>query len=272
MNHKIAWMVALLSCICPTAQSEAALISTYAEYDRYGPNQLESSTAMLGAIVSTVTGDSFSDGMASAYADTNGNLSVSTAYDGRGYDGLHYLATASFTEQYTNTSAHGLDYYLDFSIAQYLQNIYASQSGGLGAGTRAEIEILLNGSSIWDSSTFLYVDNGGWTAVTDTDLLTTIINDSIYGPSQPIEYDPVSVQLVGAYENEFFLGSLDPGEMFTLEYIISSRAGNYDMGYASNIFGVSGNVSYAVPEPSSLILMGIGLAGLGFVRRKETKQ
>jgi hypothetical protein len=272
MSTKSVCMLALLSCAFPAAQSEAAFISTYAEYSTYGTNDpIESATSNLGAIVSTVSGNDFSipNGMASAYADTNGNLSVSTSQISLLDPVGPFTAIASFSEQYTNTTAHGLDYTLDFSTTQYLQNTFGTYAPNI-TGTILEMEILVDGATIWDSSTELGILDWDYHIDLNTEINTAIIDNSVYpDPSHPEYFDPASLQLVGAYQNDFFLGLLDPGESLMLEYRVSSIAYGRDAGWSSSLLSVSGNVSNAVPEPSSLILMGVGLVGLGFVRRKR---
>ena len=46
---------------------------------------------------------------------------------------------------------------------------------------------------------------------------------------------------------------------------IRAIAGNFDSGP-----GVTGNIRVTVPEPGTLAILGLGLAGLGFARRRKT--
>ena len=73
----------------------------------------------------------------------------------------------------------------------------------------------------------------------------------------------------GAIGFKFGTGN-KPDEWFVFELISGGSSGDWDF---ENVFGRGGGLShtnlYAVPEPGTLALFGIGLAAMGLARRKK---
>lgn len=257
----------ILGLAFPAFQLNAMTISTNAIYHTAGPNVIDSSTAEYGSISSQVSANDWCVGTANAAADASGYLSVSASHEATGYDFTGMYAEASFTEDFLNTSDDYLYYYLDFEIV----NEYIQEVEGYGimaptdALTTANIQILLNDSVIWNSTTSASVSDNGYSLPGSTDIEFEYYEEvEYYPPDDPLDLVYCYASATGSYQNVFPLGIFEPGDSFTLEYRVAAMATGLDAGFASSSFDVMGSVGSAapVPEPAAIFLISSGLIAL----------
>ncbi len=110
------------------------------------------------------------------------------------------------------------------------------------------VDIMLNGLSIWSAS------------------------DSVSGVDFDMNEPPVT-KVIPELSGTFNLGIYDVGDTFTLEYEISTTTTGFEHGISSvSLFSMDGAVAMAhapVPEPTTMILFGIGLLGFAGVDRRK---
>ncbi len=137
------------------------------------------------------------------------------------------------------------------------------------------LNILMNGTNIWSSAAQMLESMSGITFSQGGTSLGGIRTGGQY--------------TWGDYIDSLALGSFAAGDVFTIDYILTTTAsGNYSncssfecigatnvsigdpfgVGGA-NSFNVTGASAAAVPEPTTLALLGMGLAGITITRRKQ---
>lgn len=145
------------------------------------------------------------------------------------------------------------------------ENVFDFAQGPLGAGSSVSAKFCRQGSS---NCTALPVDIVAFTDANDNDLFRFSLNATSNQLNCPgcaagfVDKQSIQVSVVGGNEiamvdalNTFAVtvNSLDP----TVQFV--SAAGRT----------TGGTVSTTVPEPGTLGLLGLGLAGVGFIRRKR---
>ncbi len=150
----------------------------------------------------------------------------------------------------------------------------AAVSTYLGAGGTVMIEDYVGGAE-WDfalgtsggavSHVAGYTPAGGAGGSTGSDHETVTADGLLNGFTQP---SPMSYWTHQAYDNAFF-GALG----FTTSYFTAGTDVHGDGWSAllSNGKTVTG-VDNSTPEPGSLVLLGLGLAGIGFARRRKASK
>lgn len=100
----------------------------------------------------------------------------------------------------------------------------------------------------------------------------------ISGNQRGYSPDSMTMTLGGFLSQAFTLSSSDPWATKTYNFTVSSATSDYivfNHTGGDNVGIMLDNVSLVmtskVPEPSSLVLVGLGLLSLGFVRRKSVK-
>jgi len=181
-----------------------------------------------------------------------------------------------------------------------LQDNFDSEAGAVGNSS-----LNYNSFSNWTVSngTVDVVSNGGWGiscaggsgkcvdldgSTGDAGVLTSNIlslaagtytfSFDISGNQRGYGQDFMTMTLGGFLNQSFSLVSSDPWTTKTYNFTVSSATSDYivfNHAGGDNVGIMLDNVSLTmtsnVPEPSSMILFGLGLLGLGFARRKSIK-
>lgn len=287
-----------IACIlsAPVYQANAALIDL---------NITGSASSVAGSATDSAVDASATNMNASSSAYDNNNYSAANSKgDASGWfystssGNQNFMTESIVTQTYNVTNDSNTDQFFDFSFEVMNGSIDAScgDSGygygddtgygndtGYGSGgctgnnfSKAGYlaEILLNGSSLWNSQAEVKVDSTG------QDLTSSgAVFDNTYSSGNGLYW--------GSSLFNIDLGLIAANDTFTLEYNVKTwvegsileSSNEYNNAYAQfgdpNGFGSSGNPNVigsqvtSVSEPGSLALIGLGLFGLGFVRKHK---
>lgn len=188
----------------------------------------------------------------------NQDGAISSTYSGSGFDSATGLGTLNFTV--SGAGAHSFIAYFDHEIDE-LVNTFFNESGSVHGSAAA-------GQS-WE------IDEPGYVFgnIHDNFLAGTLDNLNNVPATAP---DDVSMALGWNF-------SLLAGETATITYLLSdsTRPGGFYLEqfdpdsqasiFFSSTMTIQGGGTPPVPEPSTLLLLGAGLAGLGFYGRRGKK-
>ncbi|MBA2848492.1 PEP-CTERM sorting domain-containing protein [Thermosulfuriphilus ammonigenes] len=259
--------------------AKALTIGTKAYYylDDYPPSlpileeDSDYKTAGGGAIQSQV--QSSWGGIASSYADESGIFAVHSEFGAGSLKAYYFTAKATSSTIITNPTSHAIEYGLFFQIPEVTLGIWDDCTcQGLIQHSKYEIDILLNGVSIWKSDATLEGGNANGYTLTQS-------GDVVLNPSFSFWYDAYFQS--APYNGYLALGRFGPGDSFTLGYemMVMIYGADFETGAIASVgdpfnltstvnFNVSGSGITPIPEPSTLLLLSSGLAGLAGLRKK----
>ena len=128
----------------------------------------------------------------------------------------------------------------------------------------------------------LYRSMDGVNCCTDTLTVSISVGSNIFQGALPApngggSYAVFANSLGASVTNTYFNGSTDLGAIYHFSFLTPFSPGNNDItlsysalqSYGDEAWGVNNFAAQAVPEPVSLTLLCLGLAGLGFSRRRK---
>lgn len=182
------------------------------------------------------------------------------------------VATAGFTDTFTNTSGQTQSYSFDFHLTNV--SLYSRSYFGVPVESKVTADILINGVSVWNTSQSWLEDQNGSHFFSDGADISSGLTINQWGWRT---YD---------YSSSVNLGSFASGSSFTVQYVLSSYATASDphnCGYEcqearatiDDPFAVNAasaiHVTSSVPEPETYALFAAGLAMVFGARRRATR-
>jgi hypothetical protein len=287
------------AAIAPTAM--AVTIQATANYTiNGGANTLvDSGVATSGSVdISPYAGDYYTSTIfGHTYGDVSGNFGSRASVAGiSSLSGLFH-----YTDAVTNNSGAAQSYMFNFHVVPGEVSAYGgSNVAGDFAKAGYSIVIRLNGSSIWSSAYEVLSTSDG---LDGASVSTTSSGTGLGGAPDASGYYSVP-----SYDGSIDLGTFAAGDSFDLDYQLLSYAESNltgNCGYAMsstgefaggegrygncgaiarsgdplsqfpygatfpgpNTLGVTSQTT-SVPEPATLLLLGVGLAGIGLGRKR----
>lgn len=190
---------------------------------------------------------------------------VPAGVDVSGFDDL--LGLGTITATITGAGAHSFDAYFNHDISNTWDNETGSTSGAAAAGQSWEIDMAPIDGDIdlnFEAST---LDNSNG-ALLEVDVAMAMGWDFTLTNGQTAD---ITLELVGV---DLLLTQLPvvPAGFSLIQSNIVNGVSNYDI-YLTGTMGITGGGpggpgNGEVPEPSIMLLMGLGLAGMVVTRRK----
>ena len=284
MRFLITGMVALIVAIAMVLPAGALTITTDANYsvtelfppgvvtDQDGPNSAGSGQVYSSVFygdgegefpaatiepANNVAGGS-SHGYAASRSGAAGDLAASAYLDmSDDVSSMDFHASSSWSDTITNNSGSAQGYTFDFFFAGGYLDL-----GGTGGMSMFSLDILLNGNSIWDASASLSGDpSGGSVTLDDGGLSHTVYDGLPY--YYYVGFDPFSGSLD--------LGVFNDGESFDITYNLDVWVNSTSqLSYAAAAVGDPFSTN-PIPEPTTMALLGMGLAGIGVRRMRRSR-
>ena len=178
-----------------------------------------------------------------------GNAAVFPAFNGAAtsYVAANFLSTTAGAGDISNWMLTPLQTLSNGSVFSFYTR---GVSGGFGFADRLELRMSTSGASTNVGSTT--------TSVGDFTTLLTTINPALAPFGYPSDWTQFTATVSGV--------SVPTTGRFAFRYFVSDVSVNGDY---IGIDAVNYNATSVVPEPSSVVLMGIGILGLAAVRRRR---
>lgn len=280
MKQQLLILLATITFLFPTLSTAALISASATTTETAGPGATEDFTdSDLSAVAPNVSAIIHDSELASA--KQSGELRALSGVDATGGE-ISGISTASWEETVTNLSGGAASYQLDFSTGsgEISFSDHTNEDDGSISSTGSSgysIEVLLNGSSIWQSSAEIS-ESQGTLVGSGTDLTRSVYSFSESGvdfngaldlPAWTFGADSVSSSYKFDPTNfNLSLGDLSDGESLTVTYMLRSFTDSVNLG-GTGIGADSFARISEVPLPATLPLLFSGIFGFFVFARKK---
>jgi hypothetical protein len=157
--------------------------------------------------------------------------------------------------------------------ANYLTNMTVAINSGPSSSSYSQLEVQLSDTGYTYNGASDFGVSGSTLANVTVNSMNVFSDSNLLTPSWTVGTDGVSFPVTGAkgFNGDYAVnlpgGSYPPGTTYSLTEEISLTATSTWTGVKGDING--GFSADPAPEPSSLLLFGAGLLGVGLLRRKK---